>query len=127
MATTKKTRTARPKKFTFEPYKNVIVHASNIPAASKASTKRTLGATKSKPIDRAQLAKKLGLEAVTLREVNPKDLFTLSPIEYPKENQVWIKGSYDRASKTFCVTNWSNIGRERFLKGDRVVFQDFFF
>lgn len=126
MATTKKTRTARPKKFTFEPYKNVIVHASNIPAASKASTKRTLGATKSKPIDRAQLAK-LGLKAVTLREVKPKDLFTLSPIEYPKENQVWIKGSYDRASKTFCVTNWGNVGRERFLKGDRVVYQGFYF
>ena len=123
MATTKKTRTARPKKFTFEPYKNVIVHASNIPAASK--TKRSLGATKGeRPI--AYLST-LGLKAVTLRNVKPKEWFTLSPIEYPKENQVWIKGSYDRASKTFCATNWSNVGRERFIKGDRVVYQGFYF
>ncbi len=126
MATTKKTRTARPKKFTFEPYKNVIVHASKIPAASKTSTKRTLGAAKSKPIDHAYLAT-FGLKAVTLREVKPKEWFTLSPNAYPKENQVWIKGSYDRASKTFCVTNWGNVGRERFLKGDRVVYQGFYF
>ena len=91
-------------------------------------TAKTLGATKSKPID-YKLVASLGLKAVKLRDVKPKDIFTLTPIEYPKENQVWIKeaNGYDRASKTFACYNWSDISRERFFKPDRIVYQEFYF
>jgi len=100
--------------------------------AKKASTrkpavKRTLGAAK-KPIDYKLLAT-LGLKAVALRDVKPEGWFTLSPIEYPKENQVWIKerNGYDRASKTYACQNWGNVNYERFFKGDKIVYQEFIF
>ena len=59
---------------------------------------------------------------MTIRELKKGDLFTLKPIEDPKDSQVWIRGEYDRGSKTFSVINWDDINRERFLKPGREVF-----
>lgn len=94
----------------------------------KSAGHHALGAAKRKPIDYKLLAS-LGLKAVTLREVKPGDWFTLSPIEYPKENQVWIKevNGYDRASRTFACQNWGNVNYERFFKPDRIVYLGFYF
>lgn len=106
----------------------------------KATTKKrtTRTATKRitrKPIKRATpkidkaLLNKLGLWATTLRELKPGSYFTLSPIEYPKESQVWVKehAGYDRASKTFACYGAANIAKERFFKPDRIVYCGFYF
>ena len=62
----------------------------------------------------------------TIKDVKENGWITLKEIEEPKENQVWVRNHYDKATKTYSITNWST-GRERFLKGDRIVFVNFTF
>ena len=64
---------------------------------------------------------------MTIRELKKGDYFTLKEIAEPKESQVWVRGEYDRASKTYSATNWSDTSRERFFKAGKVVFVDFTF
>lgn len=60
---------------------------------------------------------------MTIRELKKGDLFTLKEIPgEPKDSQVWIRGEYDRSSKTYSATNWSDISRERFFKAGKEVF-----
>lgn len=75
-----------------------------------------------------ELPDKLGLQTITLRKLKPGSLFTLTPIKYPKENQVWIKehAGYDRTSKTFACYSYADTNKERFFKPDRTVFTDFY-
>ena len=66
-----------------------------------------------------------------MRNTQIKDLqldqwFTLKDIQEPKPNQVWVRNHYDRATKTFSITNWET-QRERFIKADTKVFTDFIF
>ena len=63
----------------------------------------------------------------TLRELKKGDIFTLKAIEEPNDSQVWIKGDYDRSTKTFSCINYSDINRERFFKASRVIFTEFTF
>ena len=62
-----------------------------------------------------------------LRELKKGDWFTLKEIAEPKESQVYIKGDYDKASKTFSVCKFSDTNNERFIKADRQVYVDFTF
>jgi hypothetical protein len=61
-----------------------------------------------------------------IQDVKENDWITLKQIEEPKPNQVWVRNHYDRATKTYSITNWST-GKERFLKANRVVFTSFTF
>lgn len=65
--------------------------------------------------------------AKTVRELKQGEWFTLKPIEYPKESQVYIRGEYDRGEKRFCCDKWDNLSVSRSFKGDKVVYTDFFF
>lgn len=40
---------------------------------------------------------------------------------------VWVRGDYDRASKTFAFHLYDHVNHERFAKGSRVVFVGFTF
>lgn len=64
---------------------------------------------------------------MTIRELKKGDYFTLKEIAEPKESQVWIRGEYDRGSKTFSAVNFADINRERFFKAGREVFTDMTF
>ena len=62
-----------------------------------------------------------------LSQLKKGDYFTKKQIEYPNDNQVFIRGEYDRSSKTYSVIRFSDINDEYFMKGDREVFTDFVF
>lgn len=45
-----------------------------------------------------------------------------------KENgPVWVRGDYDRSSKTYCLTKFDDINREWFVLGSRKCFVGFDF
>ena len=62
-----------------------------------------------------------------LKQLKKGEWFTLSNIECPKPSQVWIRGEYNRTSKQYEVSNWADINRTRFLKGEREVCVGFTF
>ena len=67
------------------------------------------------------------METRTLKQLKKGEWFTLKSIENPNDTQVWIKGGYDRASKTYSCINFSDINRERFFKAGKAVFIGFTF
>lgn len=62
-----------------------------------------------------------------LKDLKNGDYFTLKPIAYPKENQVFVKDEYDRRSKRYLCYRYSDVCDYRELKGDKEVFTDFIF
>ena len=67
------------------------------------------------------------LTVTTLNKIKRGAWFTLKPIEEPTENQVLIRGDYDRATKTFSCYYFGDVNRERFIKASRKVYTDFIF
>ena len=64
---------------------------------------------------------------MTVRELSQGDFFTKRPIQYPSENQVWIRGKYDRSARRYACTRFSDLCDVQLLPGDKVVFCDFIF
>lgn len=62
-----------------------------------------------------------------IKELKKGDYFTLKPITEPLANQVWIRGDYDKESKTYSCINFDDTSYERFIKGSRTVYTDFTF
>jgi len=63
----------------------------------------------------------------TVKELNKGDYFTMKPIAEPKESQVYVRGEYDRESKTYSCHKFSDINSERSLKGSKEIFTDMIF
>lgn len=64
---------------------------------------------------------------MTVKELKKGDFFTLKPIEYPRESQVYIRGSYDPSAKKYDCHKWNDINASRYLKGTTTVYVDFCF
>ena len=62
-----------------------------------------------------------------IKDLKKDEFFTLKPIEYPKESQVWVFGGYDRSDRTYCAIKYSDIGDSRCFKGDKEVYTGFTF
>lgn len=62
-----------------------------------------------------------------LKNLKKGEYFTLKPIEEPKENQVYIRGEYDRTEKKYECGKFSDISYTRYINGDREVYTDFTF
>ena len=62
-----------------------------------------------------------------IKDLKAGEYFTFKEVECPKESQVWVRGEYDRSSKTYSVTKWADICHEKFVRGDKEVFVDFIF
>ena len=62
-----------------------------------------------------------------LKELKKGTYFTLKNLEFPSDSQVWIKGEYDKPSKSYSIINFSDTNRERFIKGNHEIFTDFTF
>lgn len=60
-------------------------------------------------------------------ELKKGDWFTLKEIETPNENQVYVRGAYDRASKSYCCYKFSDVNSERCFKGTKTVYIGFTF
>ena len=64
---------------------------------------------------------------MTIKELARGDYFTKRDIRYPSDNQVWIRGEYDRSARRYSCTRFSDISDSQLIPGDKVVFCDFFF
>lgn len=62
-----------------------------------------------------------------IRELKRGVYFTLKEIAEPKENQVYIKGDYNRATKRFSCTCFSDCNNEKFVDSNKEVYTDFVF
>lgn len=62
-----------------------------------------------------------------IRELQQGEMFTLHPIEEPRESQVWIRKEYDRSEKKYWCQRWSDISDGRYMSGNKEVFTDFYF
>ena len=63
----------------------------------------------------------------TIKELKKGEWFTLKPIEEPTDNQVYVRGHYDRSSKRYCAHKFADICYERFFKPTQKVYVDFYF
>ena len=62
-----------------------------------------------------------------IKELKKGDFFTKKSIEYPKENQVFIRGDYDRSLKKFEIIRFSDCNDVQFISGEKEIFVDFIF
>lgn len=67
------------------------------------------------------------LMTINLKNLKNGDFFTLKDIEYPNDNQLYVKGDYDRSSKTYTCYCFGDINKFRSFKGDKVVYIGFTF
>ena len=56
-----------------------------------------------------------------VKDLKKGDYFTMKPLEKPKENQVYIRGDYDRSSKKYSCEKFSDTCSERFFDGNKEV------
>ena len=64
---------------------------------------------------------------MTVKELKRGDMFTLRPIEEPRESQVFIRGEYDRSERKYWCDRFADISDGKFLSGTKEVYQDFVF
>jgi len=64
---------------------------------------------------------------MTIKELKKGTYFTLKNIQNPNENQVYIKGEYERTTKKYSCFKFSDTNAERFIAGNKSVFTDFTF
>lgn len=68
-------------------------------------------------------------EVVKLKDLKEGDFFSLKSLggKEAKENQIWIKGKYDKSTRKYSCSKFNDINHENEFKGDKVVFTDFIF
>ncbi len=62
-----------------------------------------------------------------LKYLKNGDFFTFKDISYPNDNQVYVKGDYDRSSKTYTCWCYGDINKTKSVKGNKIVFTCFIF
>ena len=65
--------------------------------------------------------------AVPLRSLKKGTWFTIKPIAYPNDNQVYIKDDFDRELKKFMCGRCDDISYSTYFKGDKLVYTDFIY
>ena len=63
----------------------------------------------------------------TLKELKLGDYFTIKDIENPTENQVYIRGDYERTEKKYSYYKFNDTNSEKFATGTKEVFIGFTF
>ena len=63
----------------------------------------------------------------TVKELKKGEYFTRKPIENPTENQVWVRGDYDRSLKAYECFCFGDVCYTIELKGSAKVYTDFVF
>lgn len=67
------------------------------------------------------------MKVIKLKDLKKGDFFTLKNIECPTENNVYIRGDYERSTKKYSCTRYDDYCAESFFKGDKIVYTDFIF
>ena len=63
----------------------------------------------------------------SIRTLKPGEFFTLRPIENPTENQVYIRGPYDRSARKYECGKFADVSVSRLFNGDKMVYTEFTF
>lgn len=69
-------------------------------------------------------------QQVRLRELSSGEFFTLNDpnhAEQVDERLVWVRGEYDRATKSYYCYKYADVNHERPMKGTRKVWGGFCF
>lgn len=71
------------------------------------------------------------MKQTTIKALKVGEFFTLKPYD-DTENEVpsrlvWVRGEYDKGSKTFSCYKFDDINHESFFKGSRIVYSDIYF
>ena len=67
-------------------------------------------------------------EPKPLKELKKGEYFTLRPVAYPRDEQVFRKGDYIRSEKKYGCEKCGDIwGDWKLLKGDRIVYTNFIY
>lgn len=64
------------------------------------------------------------MEKAYVSNLTKGDIFKLSATETAP---IWVRGDYDRSSKTYSCYQWEDVNRETFLKATRRVYTGFTF
>ena len=64
---------------------------------------------------------------VPLKSLKKGEWFTIKPIAYPDDNQVYIKDVYDRETKKFACGRCDDLGYSREFPGRKMVYTDFIY
>ena len=67
------------------------------------------------------------MEQKLLKDLKKGEFFTKKPIEEPKENQVFIRGEYDRGERKYKISRFSDFCDTAYLKGTAKVYVGFTF
>ncbi len=62
-----------------------------------------------------------------IKDLKIGEFFTIKPLEYPKESQVYIRGEYDRTEKKYDCGKFDDISCSRMFSGNKEVYTDFVF
>lgn len=62
-----------------------------------------------------------------LKDLKQGTYFVLKNVSEPKENQVYVKGEYDRSKKKYICGKFVDISYSRLVKGETEVYTDFTF
>lgn len=64
---------------------------------------------------------------VPVKSLKKGDYFTLKQIDEPKQSQVWVMQGWDRYSRVYYATKFSDMNQSKEFKGTEKVFIDFYF
>lgn len=64
---------------------------------------------------------------MVIKDLKKGTLFTLRPVDHPRESQVYVRGEYDRSARRYWAGKWDDISAGRLLKPDTPVYTDFIF
>jgi hypothetical protein len=64
---------------------------------------------------------------MTVKELKKGEFFTRKAVDEPKENQVFIRGTYDRETKRYECLRFSDMNDTIYLKGSTTAYTDFIF
>ena len=63
-----------------------------------------------------------------IKDLKKGDFFMKGKAPYPKSwRQVWVRGDYDRSTKTYECHRYDDVNDTQFIRGDREVHVDFVF
>lgn len=62
-----------------------------------------------------------------IKDLKIGEYFIIKPLENPTENQVYIRGEYDRSAKRYDCGKFSDISYSRMFDGNKEVYTEFTF
>lgn len=62
-----------------------------------------------------------------LKDIKRGEYFTKKAVEYPTDNQVFVRGEYDRELRKYECHRFDDVNSTCFISGSKEVYTDFIF